>query len=213
MRQYILYAVAMADSNQETSLTQHINSTAHAEAAATRQPPLQSGTNATPATNTASIAPSSSHSASQPASQAAAAQRPESRSSVGGLDAASEACRPTSHAQPHVPGAVKPAFSADSDPLTPPDTSNPSSLEGSPCRIASSASPQSEPQPVAAGVLSDSLMSVKEGLKALRQYLSSVGRYGANSGAFLTPMYGCAELPQAFCRWEGISCVSSALLL
>ena len=212
MRQYIMYAVAMADSDQEALLTQQINSTAHAEAAATTQPPLQSGTNAKPATNIALLSPSSSHSTSQAASQTATAQQPESRSSAGGLDAVSEACRPISHAQSHAPAAVEPASGADSDPQPPPDIPTPSSLEGSPSCIASSASPQSESQPVAAGILSDSLMSVEEGLKALRQYLSSVGRYGANSGAFLTPMYGCAELPQAFCSWEGISCVSSALL-
>ena len=47
---------------------------------------------------------------------------------------------------------------------------------------------------------------MEQGVKALRQYLSSVGQYGPISGAFLTPMHGCAELPQAFCRYSGFVC-------
>ena len=201
MRQYIMYAVAMADSDQEMLLTQQVNTTAHSGASATTQPPLQSGTDATPGSNTASLA----FSASQAASQAASVKDPESRSAAGSLDVAPEAsraaCSKSSHAQTHTLAAVDPASSADSaDPQTRPDTSKqPSSEDASSC-VLSSASPRSESQPAAAGVLSDSLMSAEQGLKALRQYLSSVGRYGPNSGAFLTPIYGCAELPQAFCR-------------
>lgn len=44
------------------------------------------------------------------------------------------------------------------------------------------------------------LLSTEAGLAAMRQYLGSVGRYGPSTGALLTPMYGCGELPQAFCR-------------
>ena len=210
VRQYIMYAVAMADSDQETLLMKQSNTTAHPEAAETTQPPPQSDGNATSETNTALLAPLSSHSASQ----AASAQHQDTRLAAGGLNAASEACRPAFsnflHAQPHAPGALGPASSADSDPQGRPDMSTQSSSKGSSSRVASSASPQSESQAVAGGTLSDRLMSVEEGLKAMRQYLSSVGRYGPDTGAFLTPMYGCAELPQAFCRWEGISCIDSA---
>lgn len=39
-----------------------------------------------------------------------------------------------------------------------------------------------------------------EALKLFKLYLESVGRYGVDTGPFLTPMYGCGELPQAFCR-------------
>ena len=205
-----MYAVAMADSDQDTMLAKQTNTTAHSEAAATAQPPPQSGTAATPNTNTASLAPLSSLSASQ----AASAQHQDPTLAAGGLDAASEEHRSTSsdptHAQPHAPGAVRPASKAESDPQGHSDVSTQSSLESSSSCIASSASPQSEPQPVAVGALSDRLMSVEEGLKAARQYLSSVGRYGCESGAFLTPMYGCAELPQAFCRWESVSYSDSA---
>ena len=48
--------------------------------------------------------------------------------------------------------------------------------------------------------LPQGLLSTEAGLAAMRQYLGSVGRYGPNTGALLTPMYGCGELPQAFCR-------------
>ena len=34
----------------------------------------------------------------------------------------------------------------------------------------------------------------------MRQQFGSLERYGAGGGAFLTPLYGCGELPQAFCR-------------
>ena len=48
--------------------------------------------------------------------------------------------------------------------------------------------------------LPQGLLSTEAGLAAMRQYLGSVGRYGPNTGALLTHMYGCGELPQAFCR-------------
>ena len=34
----------------------------------------------------------------------------------------------------------------------------------------------------------------------MRQQFGSLERYGAGAGAFLAPLYGCGELPQAFCR-------------
>ena len=43
-------------------------------------------------------------------------------------------------------------------------------------------------------------MSAREGLAAMRQQFGSLERYGAGVGAFLAPLYGCGELPQAFCR-------------
>ena len=39
-----------------------------------------------------------------------------------------------------------------------------------------------------------------QALPLFRMYLESVGRYGIDTGPFLSPMYGCGELPQAFCR-------------
>lgn len=41
-------------------------------------------------------------------------------------------------------------------------------------------------------------ISTKEGMKRVRMYLKSIGRYGTTS--FLYPVYGVCELPQAFCR-------------
>lgn len=43
------------------------------------------------------------------------------------------------------------------------------------------------------------LVSTREGLKSVTLYLESIGRFGAAS-AFLYPMYGQGEMPQAFCR-------------
>ncbi|KAG5680571.1 hypothetical protein PVAND_010068 [Polypedilum vanderplanki] len=38
----------------------------------------------------------------------------------------------------------------------------------------------------------------KEGLEAIRTYLTSIGRYG--NTPYLFPMFGCGEIPQCFCR-------------
>ena len=43
-------------------------------------------------------------------------------------------------------------------------------------------------------------MTAREGLAVMRQQFGSLERYGAGAGAFLAPLYGCGELPQAFCR-------------
>lgn len=43
-------------------------------------------------------------------------------------------------------------------------------------------------------------LKAPEALNSLRSYVESCGRYGPDTGPFLTPMYGCGELPQAFCR-------------
>lgn len=196
MRQYIMYAVAMADSDQESLLAHQTSATALSAAAKhqpTAQQPLpQSGTNATPSTSEPVLAPSSPRSPSQSAPQAASAQHPQASSDAVDQDAAAATSSNPPQLHSHAPGAVDASSSVCSDPQSPLDTST------QPLSTNSSASHQSGPG--SAGIASDSLMSVEDGLKALRQYLSSVGRYGPNSGAFLTPMYGCAELPQAFCR-------------
>lgn len=205
MRQYIMYAVAMADSDQESVLAQQTSATAADKHRPTDSQHLpQSGTHATPGMNKAVPAPSTPHSPSQSAPQAASAQHPQARSDALDQDVATSSNPPQS--QLHAPGAVRPSSSGYSDPHTPPDTSTQPSSNNS--RDADKAVEDSQSDlgpPVSAGVASDSLMSVEDGVTALRQYLSSVGRYGPNSGAFLTPMYGCAELPQAFCRCNGIS--------
>lgn len=48
-------------------------------------------------------------------------------------------------------------------------------------------------------------LSAAEALCLLRLYTQSAGRYGEDTGAFLTPMYGCGELPQAFCRVAAVA--------
>ncbi|MCO5552723.1 hypothetical protein L7F22_006240 [Adiantum nelumboides] len=45
-----------------------------------------------------------------------------------------------------------------------------------------------------------SMMSTKEGVESLTLYLTSVGRFPNSTGAFLYPLYGQGELPQAFSR-------------
>eukprot|EP01126_Amoeba_proteus_P039811 TRINITY_DN4217_c0_g2_i13.p1 TRINITY_DN4217_c0_g2~~TRINITY_DN4217_c0_g2_i13.p1 ORF type:complete len:243 (+),score=50.30 TRINITY_DN4217_c0_g2_i13:681-1409(+) len=41
-----------------------------------------------------------------------------------------------------------------------------------------------------------------EGMARLKQFTTSIGRYG--STPFLAPLYGCGELPQAFCRLSAV---------
>ena len=43
-------------------------------------------------------------------------------------------------------------------------------------------------------------LSRKEGRSRVMTYLRSVGRFGTGQGAFLAPLWGSGELPQAFCR-------------
>ncbi|KAL3132542.1 hypothetical protein ABBQ32_009082 [Trebouxia sp. C0010 RCD-2024] len=205
MRQYIMYAVAMADSDQESPSAQQTSTTA-ASGAAEQQPTAaqavpQSDTKATP--NTSEPSPAASPASSAP--QTAPAKQLQAGSAAE--DVMSEATStPTatnpSHAQSHGSASLQSATSPHhvADTLTGQPTS-----EDSTSGAAPTAAPQSAPQPVAAGGLCDKLMSVEEGMKALRQYMSSVGRYGPNSGAILTPMYGCAELPQAFCRVAAVN--------
>ncbi|CAL8462001.1 g1532 [Coccomyxa elongata] len=51
-------------------------------------------------------------------------------------------------------------------------------------------------------------VSAAGGMAALARYMESVGRYGADTAAFLVPLYGGGELPQAFCR---VAAVAGAL--
>ncbi|KAI5084537.1 hypothetical protein GOP47_0000706 [Adiantum capillus-veneris] len=45
-----------------------------------------------------------------------------------------------------------------------------------------------------------SMMSTRKGVESLALYLTSVGRFPNSTGAFLYPLYGQGELPQAFSR-------------
>lgn len=53
----------------------------------------------------------------------------------------------------------------------------------------------------------------KEGIERIRNYLSSIGRYG--NTPFLFPMYGCGEIPQCFCRlcavFGGVYCLGRSV--
>jgi Rab proteins geranylgeranyltransferase component A len=48
-------------------------------------------------------------------------------------------------------------------------------------------------------------MTCMKALELFKLYVESVGRYGIDTGPFLTPLYGCGELPQAFCRSAAVS--------
>mmetsp|Transcript_26686 Transcript_26686/g.87507 ORF Transcript_26686/g.87507 Transcript_26686/m.87507 type:complete len:590 (+) Transcript_26686:68-1837(+) len=48
-------------------------------------------------------------------------------------------------------------------------------------------------------------VGAEAGMAAVHQYLTSIGRFGAGQGAFLAPLYGVGELPQAFCRLAAVS--------
>jgi len=48
-------------------------------------------------------------------------------------------------------------------------------------------------------------LTCSEALDCFKLYVESVGRYGIDAGPFLTPLYGCGELPQAFCRCAAVS--------
>ncbi|KAH9306363.1 hypothetical protein KI387_010767, partial [Taxus chinensis] len=48
------------------------------------------------------------------------------------------------------------------------------------------------------------VLRTKDGIESLVLYLSSIGRFANASGAFLYPVYGQSELPQAFCRTAAV---------
>lgn len=193
MRQYIMYAVAMADSDQETMFPPNTHPNAEVQPVSQPTQPAAStdissflaakplGPSAASATHPAAEAASAHDPNPMPASSA-----PETSASMSAVrQAASQAASNTTSGTPLAPDATT-YFQS------PPEASAP--------HAALSVSAVSAAQPAASGKLPDGVMSVEHGIKAIRQYLSSVGRYGPSSGAFLTPMYGCAELPQAFCR-------------
>lgn len=49
-----------------------------------------------------------------------------------------------------------------------------------------------------------SMISTREGVESLALYLTSVGRFPNSTGAFLYPLYGQGELPQAFSRCAAV---------
>lgn len=49
----------------------------------------------------------------------------------------------------------------------------------------------------AAAAAAEQPMTAAAALRMLGVYMRSVGWYGQDAGPFLTPMYGCGELPQA----------------
>ncbi|KAL4446312.1 hypothetical protein ABPG77_003119 [Micractinium sp. CCAP 211/92] len=48
-------------------------------------------------------------------------------------------------------------------------------------------------------------MAASDALERLRMFVQSAGRYGSGTGPFLTPLYGCGELPQAFSRTAAVA--------
>jgi len=54
------------------------------------------------------------------------------------------------------------------------------------------------------GGVGEGAVTAAAGVAAVRLHLQSTGRYGAGYGAFLLPLYGAGELPQAFCRLAAV---------
>ncbi|KAF8718819.1 hypothetical protein HU200_025125 [Digitaria exilis] len=50
----------------------------------------------------------------------------------------------------------------------------------------------------------EKLLTTREGIKTIALYSSSTGRFANAPGAFIYPMYGHGELPQAFCRCAAV---------
>ncbi|KAF8700452.1 hypothetical protein HU200_034392 [Digitaria exilis] len=51
---------------------------------------------------------------------------------------------------------------------------------------------------------SEKLLIAREGIQTIALYSSSIGRFANAQGAFMYPMYGHGELPQAFCRCAAV---------
>ena len=172
MRQFIMYAVAMADSDQESLITDQSapppSQLQPTQASSQLQPPVV-------ARHASAAAPSDSASASIMSSTSPAAATAGLQPSLS-----SSAASPASAAPQSAPAAAA---------------------------AAAEHQPTAEEPAAAASASTSGMMTVEQGVQALRQYLSSVGRHGPSSGAFLTPMYGCAELPQAFCRCTLTGCL------
>lgn len=50
----------------------------------------------------------------------------------------------------------------------------------------------------------EKLLTTREGIQTIALYSSSIGRFANAEGAFIYPMYGHGELPQAFCRCAAV---------
>ncbi|OEL23204.1 Rab escort protein 1 [Dichanthelium oligosanthes] len=50
----------------------------------------------------------------------------------------------------------------------------------------------------------EKLIATREGIQTIALYSSSIGRFANAEGAFIYPMYGHGELPQAFCRCAAV---------
>lgn len=50
----------------------------------------------------------------------------------------------------------------------------------------------------------EKLLTTRDGIKSIALYLSSIKRFANAEGAFIYPMYGHGELPQAFCRFAAV---------
>ncbi|CAL4957284.1 unnamed protein product [Urochloa decumbens] len=51
---------------------------------------------------------------------------------------------------------------------------------------------------------SEKLITTREGIQTIALYSKSIGRFANAEGAFIYPMYGHGELPQAFCRCAAV---------
>ncbi|CAM0902546.1 unnamed protein product [Alopecurus aequalis] len=56
----------------------------------------------------------------------------------------------------------------------------------------------------AAAGSSDKLLTTRDGMKTVALHVKSVGRFANAKGAFIYPMHGHGELPQAFCRYAAV---------
>ena len=175
LRQFIMYAVAMADQDQD---------------ALKHQPAQTAGQS--PAAEPSKRAMQSSAQHSQQVSQGSSGEFDQQHVLLQ-LEA-SAASRQTAHAAPTQQASSSSGHSQDTHASAGPVSSTQHQQPG---HTRSGHSHEVAPAVVE---LPEGLLSSEAGLTAMRQYLGSVGRYGPNTGALLTPMYGCGELPQAFCR-------------
>ena len=222
LRQFIIYAVAMAEKDQEV-LEHHFS---HRPSKLPSVPSVSSSSSSIAQFSTPSQHNSAKHEAAQhdaaqhEAAQQGATQRDTEATAEGDtLGAVSSSGdnsnRPDDSAQHrdtniHTSSTWSPhSNSADQQPL--PSGQKP--LEGQlsehaatskhntrPAQQCAPSSGEQHQHHSAVATAVEGLLSTEAGVVAMRQYVDSVGRYGPNTGPLLTPMYGCGELPQAFCR-------------
>lgn len=208
---FILYAVAMANHDQETLEEQHIcsqkqqsstHSGSNAQASGTAQHASKHAHQSASQHNTAHAAKvgslstngneaqlpkqahgGSSHTGSSTTSGQHSTAQDEQASSDSACAASAEAAVDSSQQQSN---------EASTEQQTPSDAQHQQAMPAQNSYSPAVATAKAE--------LPEGLLSTEAGLRAIRQYLGSLGRHGPNTGALLTPMYGCAELPQAFCR-------------